>query len=74
MVRDRDDNLCVACRQLDNRFNYQSLSVHHIAKLVDRWDLRAEPTNCITLCNEHHRLAEDGAIPSEILREWIDEK
>ncbi len=51
------------------RINFVDLEVHHIEKISDRYDLRLCEDNLITLCREHHRMAEHGEIPKKYLRE-----
>ncbi len=50
-----------------NHYTTRDLSVHHIYSLAERYDLRLEDTNLITLCRYHHELADDGRIPSDVL-------
>lgn len=75
-VRQRDRYLCRVCEtNLYNtvqQFNYSELDVHHIEKLNDNFDKRLDNDNLITLCRYHHKLADDGKIPKELLYELIN--
>lgn len=71
-IRDRDNELCVACAHEDPPiFCNSHLSVHHIEPLSIAWDKRLDPDNCITLCPYHHERAEDGTISAETLRSFL---
>lgn len=67
----RDYHLCRIC----NAGGYgvflpasdAELQVHHIEPLEEREDLRLEEDNLITLCSQHHRMADDGKIPRALL-------
>ena len=67
----RDYHLCRIC----NAGGYgvflpasdAELQVHHIEPLEEREDLRLEEGNLITLCIQHHRMADDGKIPRALL-------
>ena len=70
----RDFSLCRAC----NEGSYgvfgvpgldQELQVHHIEPLEERFDLRLDDGNLVTLCSGHHRMAEDGDIPRDYLHD-----
>lgn len=58
----RDLYLCVACRHLlpgtIRQFNNEDLSVHHIRPLNTNYELRLNDENLITLCRNHHEMAE----------------
>jgi hypothetical protein len=45
--------------------------VHHIIPLAEDYNKRLDNDNLITLCNYHHKLAEDNQIPREELQEII---
>lgn len=76
-IRQRDRYLCKVCEaNLYNtmqQFNYKDLDVHHIDKLSDNYDKRLDNDNLITLCRYHHKMADDGKIPKEILYRLIKE-
>lgn len=77
-IKERDNYLCQIC--IRNRyntvriFNYSDLSVHHATKLNDDYDKRLDDDNLITLCERHHKLADDGIIPREEILEIIQEQ
>ena len=71
-IKQRDNYLCQVCiRNLHNtsrRYNSEGISVHHAHKLNDAYDKRLDDDNLITLCEYHHKMADDGTIKlSEIL-------
>lgn len=71
-IRERDNHLCQVClRRIYNtigrHYNFKDISVHHIEPLDERYDLRLDAGNLITLCAYHHSMAEDGLIPKGIL-------
>ena len=76
-IRQRDKYLCVIC--MANRYNtvrqynFDKLEVHHIEKLNENYDKRLDNDNLITLCAYHHKLADNGEIPKEELKELIKE-
>ena len=74
-IRQRDRYLCRVCEaNLYNtirQFNYDKLEVHHIVPLSKDYNKRLDNDNLITLCNYHHKLAEAGEIPMEVLQELI---
>lgn len=74
LVRERDLNMCVACRHASPpSFVTQGLEVHHIVPLRADWSLRLVEENCATLCVPCHKLAEAGIITAAQLREWIED-
>lgn len=74
-IKRRDGYRCRAClAELPGtlrRVNPYRLSVHHIHPLSERYDLRLDDDNLITLCAAHHEAAESGDIPAEILLNLI---
>lgn len=70
-IMKRDLYLCVACRHklagTVRQFNNEDLSVHHIRPLITNYELRLEDKNLITLCRNHHEMAEKGEISAEKL-------
>jgi 5-methylcytosine-specific restriction endonuclease McrA len=77
-IRTRDRYLCRVCEaNLYNtirQYNSEGLEVHHIIPLAEDYNKRLDNDNLITLCNYHHKLAEDGHIPRDILQEMVREK
>lgn len=70
----RDFYLCRACNEGSYKvFGVpgldQELQVHHIEPLEERFDLRLDDGNLVTLCSMHHRMAEDGDIPRDYLHD-----
>lgn len=74
-IKERDLYLCRACmdENLNERIEYNSedLSVHHIVPLSVDYSLRLENDNLITLCDRHHKEAENGVIKAEYLKSLI---
>ena len=74
-IRQRDKYLCKVCManlyNTINQFNYNKLEVHHIEKLNENYDKRLDNDNLITLCAYHHRMADNGEIPREELKNLI---
>lgn len=74
-IAERDKHLCQVClRNLYNtqiQYNFSDLEVHHIDSIGDAWDKRLDDDNLISLCRDHHELAEKGSIPAGELREMI---
>lgn len=58
-AKERDNHLCVACRLDDHYLNSRGLEVHHIQGVRDYPELVYEVSNCITLCQHHHRDVHD---------------
>ena len=57
-IKKRDLYLCQACikglKGTVRKYNSESLSVHHIAKLREDYGRRLDDDNLITLCRMHH--------------------
>ena len=74
-IRQRDRYLCKVCEaNLYNtirQFNFDKLEVHHIVPINEDYNKRLDNDNLISLCNYHHKLAEAGAIPRDLLQELI---
>jgi 5-methylcytosine-specific restriction enzyme A len=70
-IKQRDKHLCQVCiRNLYNtykQYNYEDVQVHHIVPIVEDYELRLENTNLISLCRNHHELAESNQIPKKVL-------
>lgn len=67
-VKKASKYLCAVCRE-EGRFTYEDIEVHHITKLKDRADLLLDEYNLIPLCVTHHKLADEGKIDADYLRE-----
>ncbi len=68
-VRDDANWLCEYCRD-KGIIEYRNIEVHHIDKLKDAGaGVLLDDTNLICLCQEHHKMADAGQIPKDVLRE-----
>lgn len=67
-IKKRSHYLCSYCLA-NNMLTYDGLETHHITKLRDRPELLLDDSNLICLCKRHHKLADDGKIDAELLRE-----
>ena len=74
-IRQRDRYLCRVCEaNLYNtirQYNSSGIEVHHITPLAEDYEKRLDNDNLITLCQYHHKLAEAGAIPRDLLQELV---
>ena len=72
-VRERDHWLCQICiiNAFDTFLQYNSskLEVNHILPAEQYESLRLEPTNLITLCPPHHKMADSGKIPILLMQD-----
>ncbi len=77
-IKERDKYLCQVCIRniydTKNQFNYNDLEVHHAISLEEDFDKRLDNDNLITLCEEHHEMAERGEIPREVVLKIIGEQ
>lgn len=75
-IRTRDKYLCQVCinnlYNTINTYNYDKLEVHHITSIEEDYNRRLDNDNLITLCNTHHKMAEMGKIPKEVLYDLIN--
>ena len=75
-IRQRDRYLCKVCEaNLYNtiqQFNFNGLDVHHITPINEDYNKRLDNDNLITLCRYHHKMADDGKIPKEVLYSLIN--
>lgn len=65
-IREASNYLCSICKE-EGVYNYKRISVHHIDKLRDRPDRLLDNYNLIALCDEHHKLADEGKIDKDYL-------
>jgi ribosomal protein S14 len=72
-IRKRDMYLCQVCLR-EGVYNCDDIEVHHAVKINDNKDLAFEPGNLITLCREHHEMADNGDIPISKIKEIISEQ
>ena len=77
-IKKRDKYLCQICIRglYDPRYQYQyeDLHVHHALSISEYPDVQLDDNNLITLCAEHHHMADKGEIPYKKIREIIDEQ
>lgn len=77
-INKRDNHLCQICiRKLYNttqQYNFTNIEVHHIVPIHEDWDKRLDDDNLICLCAYHHKMAEVGEIPREILFKITEEQ
>ena len=74
-IRQRDKYLCQLCiRNLYNTFNqytYKGVEVHHIVPINEDYSKRLDDDNLISLCQMHHKMADNGEIPREVLQKIV---
>ncbi len=74
-IKERDLYLCQICiRNLYDtkvRMNGEDISVHHAVSLEQDFSKRLDDGNLLTLCERHHKMAEDGEIPVRTVLEII---
>ena len=74
-IRERDMHICQVCLRdkydTDFVYNYEGLEVHHIVPIEEDYSRRLDSYNLITLCNMHHRMAEEGIIEREYLQKIV---
>lgn len=67
-IREASQNLCAVCRE-EGKFTYDDLEVHHIEKLRQAPEKLLDDDNLICLCTFHHKLADEGKLDPDYLRE-----
>ena len=76
VIKKRDNYLCKVCvsgkYDTEYLYNYKQLEVHHIVPLSEDYDKRLDSNNLITLCNMHHKMAEEGLISREELINMVE--
>jgi 5-methylcytosine-specific restriction endonuclease McrA len=72
-ILERDNYLCKICLHL-GRLVYHDIHVHHIKSLADRFDLRLTDSNLISLCRDHHIMADSGAFTPEFCKSLVNGK
>ena len=65
-VRDKANYLCEVCKD-EGKITYDNLEVHHIIKLSEDANGLLDNLNLVCLCQEHHKMADAGAIDKEYL-------
>lgn len=76
-VKDRDKHLCQVClhklyETKARQYNFKNIQVHHITPMSEDWSRRLDDDNLISLCPYHHKMAEDGVMPKEVLYNLIE--
>lgn len=70
-IRERDCYLCQICirnlYETRQQYNNQKIEVHHIVPISESWNKRLDNYNLLALCEEHHKAAENGRIPRDVL-------
>lgn len=74
----RDKGLCQLCIRnlfdpIGRIYNHKIIEVHHIVPINENYDLRLDDSNLICLCTYHHKRADRGEIPRELLRSIVNE-
>lgn len=67
-IKKASNYLCAICKE-EGRYTYEDIEVHHIIKLREREDLLLDNYNLIPLCVTHHKMADEGKIDADFLRE-----
>ena len=52
-------------------YDNKLIEVHHIEPIVEAYELRLDEGNLISLCVYHHKMADRGEIPREVLKNMI---
>ena len=77
-IRQRDRYLCQVCLanlyNTMNWLNYKGVEVHHIDKLQENYERRLDERNLISLCSYHHKMADNGEIPKQVLFDLVEMK
>ncbi len=77
-IKQRDLYLCQICiRNLfdtRNRYERDTLEVHHAISLEQDFDKRLDNDNLITLCARHHEMSERNEIPLKTILDIILEQ
>lgn len=58
-IKRKSNYLCELCKELDHRYTYDNLEVHHIDKLKDKPERLLDNYNLICLCERHHTQVEN---------------
>ena len=74
-IKQRDRHLCAVCLanlyNTINWLNYKGVEVHHIEKLEENYNRRLDNSNLVSLCSYHHKMADKGEIPREVLYDLV---
>lgn len=68
-IKIRDNFCCRICflKVFEQKINDFYTEVHHITPLAEDFSKRLDDDNLITLCEHHHKMAENGLISREEL-------
>ena len=69
-LKAKSNYLCEVCRD-QGVYTYENLEVHHISKVKDNPEKLLDDCNLITLCVEHHKLADKGQIDKNYLLDLV---
>ena len=72
-IKEDSMGLCEVCKA-EGVFNYEGLEVHHIEKIKDNPSGLLEDDNLITLCVYHHKMADNGELDPDYLRQLAKER
>ena len=76
-VKQRDRFLCQIClRNLYDTIdwlNFKTVEVHHIVSINEDYNKRLDVENLVTLCSYHHKMADKGEIPKQVLLDIVKE-
>lgn len=72
-IKKQSKYLCNVCLA-KGIYNYTQLETHHIEPIEENYERRLDDSNLICLCNEHHRLAEEGKIKREYLFKLVEDR
>ena len=67
-IREESNYLCAVCAD-KGIYNYRDLEVHHIISLKENPNLLLDNENHICLCWMHHKMADNGDLDAEYLRQ-----
>lgn len=78
-IKQRDMYMCQVCKRLmypygAPQYNTKSIEVHHIDPLITHYDRRLDNMNLISICKQHHEMAECGQINKKELFKIVKEQ
>jgi len=77
-IKKRDKHLCQVCiRNLYNprfQYQYENIQVHHAIPVIESDSGHLDNNNLITICAEHHRMADNYKIPLLKIQKIIKEQ
>lgn len=69
-IKERDKYLCLVCLA-QGKYTYRDLEAHHIVPIAEEPSLAFEDDNIVTLCQDHHREADEDGIDRGWLRSLV---